>query len=133
MRPLLSLSGFLKMSLHARLIALRKQRGLTQPQMASACGIHVNSIKKYESGHGLPSLDALKKIARALHVSTDFLLFEEQERGPSQELALQFEAISQMPPDDQDAVLRLIDAMIVKHKVEHAVRAATATTTKKAS
>ena len=131
MRSTMSLSGFLKMSLNARLIALRKQRGLTQPQMADAIGLHVTSVKKYESGHGQPSLDALKKIARALHVSTDFLLFEEQERGPSQELALQFEAISQMPPDDQDAVIRLIDAMIVKHKVENAVTRTT--TTKKAS
>lgn len=121
MRATPSLSGYLTMSLNARLIALRKQRGLTQQQMADSLGIHVNSLKKYEAGQAQPSLEALMKIAVALHVSTDFLLFEEQERGPSQELALQFEAISQMPPDDQDVVIRVIDAMIVKHKVESMV------------
>ena len=131
MRVTSFLSGYLRMSLNARLIALRKQRDLTQQQMADSLGIHVNSLKKYEAGQAQPSLDALKKIALALHVSTDFLLFEEQERGPSQELALQFEAISQMPLDDQDAVIRVIDAMIVKHKVESAVR--TSAVTKKAS
>jgi len=131
MRVTSFLSGYLRMSLNARLIALRKQRDLTQQQMADSLGIHVNSLKKYEAGQAQPSLEALKKIALALHVSTDFLLFEEQERGPSQELALQFEAISQMPPDDQDAVIRVIEAMIVKHKVESAVR--TSAVTKKAS
>ncbi len=46
--------------------------------MADTIGIHVNSLKKYEAGQAQPSLDALKKIAIALHVSTDFLLFDEQ-------------------------------------------------------
>ena len=93
MAPTITL--FLTMSPPARLIALRKERGLTQQQMANSIGIHVNSLKKYESGQAQPSLDALKKIALALNVGTDFLLFEEHERGPSDELALQFEAVSQ--------------------------------------
>jgi len=51
----------LMMSLTARLIALSKQRGLTQQQMADTIGIHVNSQKTYEAGHAQPSLDVLKK------------------------------------------------------------------------
>jgi transcriptional regulator with XRE-family HTH domain len=41
----------LMMSLAKRLITLRKEKGLTQQQMADVLGVHVNSLKKYEAGH----------------------------------------------------------------------------------
>lgn len=107
---------FLTMSLAARLIALRKERGLTQQQMADSIGIHVNSLKKYESGQAQPSLNVLKKIALALNVSTDFLLFEEHERGPSDELALQFEAVSQLPGEEQRVVMEVLESLIIKYQ-----------------
>ncbi|EHZ2746294.1 helix-turn-helix transcriptional regulator [Vibrio vulnificus] len=91
----------LMMSLPTRLITLRKEMGLTQQQMADTIGIHVNSLKKYETGQAQPSLDALKKIALELHVSTDFLLFDAHERGPSDDLSLKLEAVSLMPEDEQ--------------------------------
>ncbi len=108
--------SLLMMSLSTRLITLRKDKGLTQQQMADAIGIHVNSIKKYEAGQAQPSLDALKKIALALHVSTDFLLFEEHERGPSDDLALQLEAISQMPDDEQMVIREVLESLIIKYQ-----------------
>ena len=107
---------FFMMSLAKRLIVLRKQKNLTQQHMADTLGIHVNSLKKYEAEQALPSLDALKKIAIALHVSTDFLLFDEHERGPSDDLALQFEAVSQMPDDEQMVVREVLEGLIIKHQ-----------------
>ena len=111
-----AITDFLTMSLPARLIALRKERGLTQQQMADSIGIHVNSLKKYESGQAQPSLDVLKKIALAVNVSTDFLLFEEHERGPSDELALQFEAVSQLPDEEQRVVMEVLESLIIKYQ-----------------
>ena len=104
------------MSLTARLIAIRKERGLTQQQMADTIGIHVNSLKKYEAGQAQPSLDVLKKIALTLHVSTDFLLFEEHERGPQDDLALQFEAVCQMPEDEQMVIREVLESLIIKYQ-----------------
>jgi transcriptional regulator with XRE-family HTH domain len=95
---------------------LRKDKGLTQQQMADNIGIHVNSLKKYEAGQAQPSLDVLKKIATALNVSTDFLLFEEHERGPKDDLALQFEAITQMPDDEQMVIREVLDSLIIKYQ-----------------
>jgi transcriptional regulator with XRE-family HTH domain len=118
---------YLTMSLPARLIALRKERGLTQQQMADSIGIHVNSLKKYESGHAQPSLDVLKKIALALNVSTDFLLFEDHERDPSDELALQFEAVSQLPGDEQRVVMEVLESLIIKYQARRWDTARTAT------
>ncbi len=104
------------MSLPARLIQLRKDKGLTQQAMAEAIGIHVNSLKKYESGQTQPSLEVIKKIATALHISTDFLLFEEHERGPNDELVLQFEAISELSSDEQHIVKEVLDSLIIKYQ-----------------
>lgn len=108
----------LMMSLSARLIALRKGRKLNQQQMADVIGIHVNSLKKYESGQAQPSLDALKKLALAFHVSTDFLLFEEHERGPSDELKRQFEALSQFDEEDRKVAKALLESLILKHNAK---------------
>ena len=58
---------------------------------------------------------------RALHVSLDALVFEEGERGPSQEMRLQFEAVSQLPDEDQKVVKAVLDGMIVKHQAKRMV------------
>jgi len=103
------------MSLPIRLITLRKENSMTQQAMADAIGIHVNSLKKYEAGQAQPSLDVLKKIAKAMHVSTDFLLFEEHERGPDDEMTLQFEAISQFTEEEKKITKALLESLILKH------------------
>ena len=104
------------MSLSARLVALRKQRGLSQQAMADAIGIHVNTVKNYETEQGQPSVEVLKKIALTFNISADFLLFEEAERGPRDELALQFEAVSGLPPDEQAIVKEVLDSLIIKYQ-----------------
>ncbi|MCE0829044.1 helix-turn-helix transcriptional regulator [Buttiauxella sp. A2-C2_NF] len=106
----------LTMSLPVRLSALRKELGLSQQAMADAIGLHVNSWKKYESGQAMPSLDALKKIATTLHVSTDYLLFDEHERGPVDTLTLQFEAVSQLPENEQAIVREVLESLIIKYQ-----------------
>ena len=106
----------LMMSLPTRLIALRKDKGLTQQQMADTIGIHVNSLKKYEAGQAQPSLDALKKIAIVLHVSTDFLLFDEHERVPENDLALKLEAVNEMPEDEQMVIREVLESLIIKYQ-----------------
>lgn len=120
-------SLWLSMSLPSRLIALRKQRGLSQQAMADAIGVHANSWKKYETGQTQPSLEALKKIAVALHVSTDFLLFEEHERGPNDDLLLQFEAVSQLPSEEQAVVKDVLESLVIKYQARRWEAARTAT------
>lgn len=109
------------MDLSARLIALRKQQGLSQQAMAEAVGLHVNQIKRYEAGTAQPSLDGLKKLAVALHVTTDSLLFGESERGPDEGLLLQFEAISQFDEEDRDLARGVLEGLILKHQAKQSL------------
>ena len=59
--------------------------------------IHVNQIRHYEAGTAKPTLDALIRLSKVLHVSLDDLVFEDRERRLSDALIFQFEAVSGMP------------------------------------
>lgn len=111
-----ALTWWSAMPFTSRLIELRKQRGLSQQAIADAIGIHANSWKKYETGQAQPSIEALKKIAIALHVSTDFLLFDEHERGPGDDFALELEAIKEFSAEEKQTVRELLEGLILKHQ-----------------
>ena len=103
------------MSLGKRLAASRKERGLTQQALSDKTGIHVTQIKRYEGGSIMPSVDALRKLVLALHSSADELIFAEDERGPTDQLKLYFEAVSQLEDDEQRTIMELIDGMLLRH------------------
>lgn len=109
-----------RMSIRDRLISLRQQHKLTQQEMADRVGLHVNQIRRYETGHAQPSLDALKKIAVALRITLDELVFDEGERGPDQDLRLQFEAISQFDNEDRLVAQAVLEGLILKYQAKQA-------------
>lgn len=49
--------------------AIREQKGWSQVTLANACGINVNSIRKYELGIRNPKAEQVDKIADALQVN----------------------------------------------------------------
>jgi len=104
------------MELAARLIQLRKHKGLSQQALADAMGLHVTQVKRYESGANQPSLEVLKRIAVTFGVTTDFLLFEDAERGPDDELRLQFDTITRLDEEEKRVIRELIDGMIIKYQ-----------------
>lgn len=57
-----------------RIKALRKQKNLTQEQLAKRLWVTKSIISAYESGTKYPSLDMLVKLAQTFNVSTDYLL-----------------------------------------------------------
>jgi transcriptional regulator with XRE-family HTH domain len=57
-----------------RLQKSREIRGLSQSSLAEKAGLPASSISHFEAGSRKPSFENLRRIARALDVSTDFLL-----------------------------------------------------------
>lgn len=53
---------------------LRKEKNLTQKQLAALIGVKNSVISFYEVGDRFPSPEVIRKLAIALHVSTDYLL-----------------------------------------------------------
>lgn len=118
---IISLWRIIAMNFPKRLVQMRKAQGFTQQSLADTVGLHVNQIKKYEAGNAQPTLTALIKLAQTLHVSLDDLVFEEGERGPDEELRLQFEAVSHMSPEEKQIIKALLEGMIVKHQTKKIV------------
>jgi transcriptional regulator with XRE-family HTH domain len=98
-----------------RLTAARKHCGLTQQEPADLSGADVTQIRRYEAGTSAPTLDALRNLAIALNITTDSLVFDPDERGPSDDLALHLEAIAQLDPDDQHLIRSIIEAILLRH------------------
>ncbi len=60
----------------------------------------------------------MKNLAIALSASTDWLLFEEDERRPDDELKLHFEAVRQFDEEERKTALEVLDGLILKHQAK---------------
>ncbi len=66
------------MEFHEKLQKLRKQKGLTQEELAESLCVSRTAISKWESGRGYPNIDSLKEIAKVFSVTIDELLSGEE-------------------------------------------------------
>jgi transcriptional regulator with XRE-family HTH domain len=107
---------FAAMKFPERLTALRHERGLTQAVLADRAELNVSQLRRYEAGTSEPSLAALRRLAIALSVTTDALVFGDDTRGPdNDELRMAFEATRFLDPDEQATVTALLDAFLARH------------------
>lgn len=104
------------MDFPARLATLRKEKGLTQKSLADVIKGSSIQIHRYEAGASQPTLDVIRKLAVALGVTTDELIFGKNGRGPDEELRLQFEALTQFGPEEKQVAKELLDSLILKHQ-----------------
>lgn len=62
------------MELNEKLQELRKQKELTQEELAQSLYVSRTAVSKWESGRGYPNIDSLKAIAKFFGVTIDELL-----------------------------------------------------------
>ena len=89
------------MTIGKRIAALRKEKGLTQEELAGHMGVSPQAVSKWENDQTCPDISALPKLARLLGVTVDELL-EGKEETP---------AVRVLPPaerkDLKDMMLRV--------------------------
>ena len=112
----LTFLGFAPMEFAARLVHLRKQKGLTQQALADVVGVHRSQIRRYEAGETYPSLDALKMLSIALGVSADALLFDEDERASGDDFRIQLDVIAHLDEEEQRIIREVLDSMLLKYQ-----------------
>ncbi len=67
----------------------------------------------------LHTLEVFRKIVLVLNVSADTMLFDGDERGPDDELRLQFEAISGFDDSQEKQIIReVLEGLILKHEAK---------------
>ena len=90
------------MTIGKRIALLRKEKGLTQEELASHMGVSPQAVSKWENDQTCPDISALPKLARLLGVTVHELL-EGKEETP---------AVRVLPPaerkDLKDMMLRVI-------------------------
>ena len=89
------------MKLAVKIMAMRKQRGWSQEELAQQLSVSRQSVSKWESGASVPDLDKILKMSEIFDVSTDALLKEEMDLNERNTVFedLQNERMKMEPPD----------------------------------
>lgn len=61
-----------------KLQELRKNKGLTQEELAAALFVSRTAVSKWESGRGYPNIESLRAISRLFSITVDVLLSDEE-------------------------------------------------------
>ncbi len=85
-----------------RLKALRKEKGLTQIQLARRVGVTKSVVSAYETSSRYPSYDILINFASIFGVSTDYLLGVTKKRTID---------ISGLTPEQQQVLAQLAELL----------------------
>lgn len=61
-----------------KLVRLRKEKGLSQLQLAEEINVSRQAISRWEVGLAVPSREKLKALSELYHVSMDYLLSDKE-------------------------------------------------------
>ena len=86
-----------------RLRFCRRQRGLTQEQLAEAMGVSVAAVSKWELGQSVPELETLLELADFFDLSVDALLGFRLRDGGCQEAGARIDAARREKRYDEGA------------------------------
>jgi transcriptional regulator with XRE-family HTH domain len=93
-----------------RIRTTRLDRNLTQDQLASSVGVSRSAVAQWETGRTGQLTGNLSRIARALEVSVEYLMYGDDKRAPSEarqgdELTL-LRLYRECDPEDRQMLLR---------------------------
>ncbi len=117
------------MSLGEKIKQLRQEKGYSQTFLEKRSGVNSKLLSKYENGRIIPTADTLRKIAEGLDISADYLIFDNVPKdGRCQlndlELFERFKEVELMDSENRKMIVNLIDAVIIKTKVQQAIKPA---------
>lgn len=99
------------MSFGKRLSAVRKERKISQGELAVKAGVHSNLIGRYEREEALPSIEVASKMSDALKVSLDYLAGKSDHQIDQTILDFVL-TIQQFPAEDKEHILYSIEGLI---------------------
>ena len=117
------------MTLGEKIKQLRQEKGYSQTLLEKRSGVNSKLLSKYENGRIIPTADTLRKIAEGLDISADYLIFDNVPKdGRCQlndlELFERFKEVELMDSENRKMIVNLIDAVIIKTKVQQAIKSA---------
>ena len=96
-----------------RVRLFRRQRGLTQAQLAERVGVSDNFIGMIERGRGHPTLETISGVAKALEVGLHDLFQEEERLGSTGEVVEELNRLLEGRPVDQAELILAITKAVL--------------------
>ncbi len=101
-----------------RIKAVRKQRGLTQEQLAQMVDLSTNYLSNIETGFRTPKLETLIQIMNALECDANAILADVVDTTTYQESGKLAAALSELPATDQRRIMRVVETLIADAKLQ---------------
>lgn len=116
-----------------RLRKIRQEKNMSQTDVAEAMGVLPNQYNKVENGKVSPGLETLVRVAEALDVSVDVVIYgknkyaekEAKETGmkdlaaiTDKEIIRRMKLIHDLPSEDKFTALEMLDLLIAKNAIK---------------
>lgn len=96
----------------SKIMKLRKDKKMSQSDLANAIGTSRVMIGNYERNENMPSIEIVLKIAKLYNVSVDFIVGEGLNASYDKEMIKRLEHIEKLPQDKKDTIFNYIDLVI---------------------
>ena len=101
---------------------VRTEKGISQEELGRRISVHPNQLSKYERDQAAPSIDVVQRMAEALEVSIDTLVFgAEQKLDASisdRELISLFNGVQLLSDRQKDTVKDFLSAFVLKQDLK---------------
>ncbi len=108
------------MSFGHRIILVRKEKNMSQEQLAKMLGATPTTVGRYERDEVKPSIEVAVKIAEALEVSLDYLTGRSQNDLKDKKMIERFNSILSLQDRDRECILFAIDGLLRDAKARQA-------------
>ena len=107
---------------------LRAEIDWSQKELADKIDADQAQISGYERGEALPSVGVIKRLANIFNVTTDYLLFDENDGKASakiknKDLLQLFTEIEELDENDKDVLIGIMKITISKNRMQVAAQA----------
>lgn len=108
-----------------RLLALRKQKGWSQPELGKRLGSSGPIIGRYERGEMTPSIEVAKKLADIFGVTLDYLVDDKELPNilQDQSMLARWREIDALDTRERERILSVVDSLVRDAKARQAYQA----------
>lgn len=108
------------MKIAEKITQLRKEKGLSQTELAEAIKASREAISKYERGEAIPSVEVAARIADVFEVTIDFLMGKNHTLAVDNKTLKRMQDIDALDDNTKDKLFFLIDNVIQNTKAKKA-------------
>lgn len=114
------------MAIGDKILALRKQKGWSQQQLARQIGTSGPIIGRYERGEMTPSVEVAKKLADSFGITLDYLVDDTGRLAEIKDKAMlnRLTQIEELDQEEKNTIVQVIDSLLrdAKAKKTYAVQ-----------